>query len=214
MAKLRFQVSMSLDGFIAGPSPSRQDPLGEGGLALHEWVFKLAAWRRPHGQEGGLVNESTPVYERATASIGATVMGRGMFGGGPGPWADDPWNGWWGESPPFHTPVFVLTHHPRPPLRMQGGTTFHFVTDGVESAVRQAKEAAAGMDVALGGGASVAQQCFAAGLIDELLLNVPPLLLHRGTRLFDNLQRSAVELEPLEALATPEVTHLRYRVVK
>jgi dihydrofolate reductase len=214
MARLRFNISMSLDGFIAGPNPSEQDPLGKGGTQLHAWVIKLAAWRKPHGQEGGEVNESTPVVEESLENVGATVMGRNMFGGGEGPWGDDPWNGWWGDDPPFHTPVFVLTHHAREPLAMQGGTSFTFVTDGIESALEQAKQAAAGKDVALGGGANVAQQYLAAGLIDEMQINVVPVLLGGGTRLLDNLAEAEINLEPIRVVATPEVTHLKYRVLK
>jgi dihydrofolate reductase len=209
---LRFQVSMSVDGFIAGPNPSEEHPLGEGGMQLHEWVFKLEAWRKPHGREGGEVNASTAVVEEALDNIGATLMGRNMFGGGPGPWGEDPWDGWWGDDPPFHTPVFVLTHHEREPLAKQGGTTFTFVTDGIESALEQAKEAAGGKDVALGGGASAAQQYLAAGLIDELQLNVVPVLLGAGTRLFEGIPGADVELEPVHVVETPDVTHLKYRV--
>ena len=163
MAKLRFDISISLDGFIAGPNQSEEHPLGEGGMQLHEWAFPLAAWREPHGREGGEVNASTAVVEESLDNVGATMMGRSMFGGGPGPWGDDPWDGWWGDEPPFHTPVFVLTHHEREPLEKQGGTTFTFVTDGIESALEQAKAAAGGKDVALGGGADVAQQYLRAG---------------------------------------------------
>jgi dihydrofolate reductase len=214
MAKLRLDISTSLDGFVAGPNPSEEDPLGEGGMQLHEWAFKLAVWREPHGQEGGEVNESTAVMEESLDNIGASVMGRKMFGGGDGPWGDDPWNGWWGDDPPFHTPVFVLTHHAREPLAMQGGTSFSFVTDGIESALGQAKEAADGKDVALAGGASVAQQYLAAGLVDEMQINVVPVLLGGGTRLLDNLADADVKLEPIRVVATPDVTHLKYRVVK
>jgi dihydrofolate reductase len=212
VAKFRFQISVSADGFIAGPNPSEAEPLGEGGEQLHEWVFKLAAWRKPHGREGGEVNASTPVIEEATENVGATVMGREMFGGGPGPWGEDPWEGWWGEDPPFHTPVFVLTHHAREPLEKQGGTTFTFVTSGIESALEQAKQAAGGKDVSLGGGADVAQQYLAAGLIDELDLNVVPVLLGRGRRLFDNLAGASIALEQVRAIEAPGVTHIKYRV--
>lgn len=212
MAKLRFQVSISLDGFVAGPKPSEEHPLGEGGMQLHQWVLKLAAWRKPHGREGGEVNASTRVIEEALDSIGATVMGRNMFGGGPGPWGEVPWDGWWGDDPPFHHPVFVLTHHAREPLEKEGGTTFTFVTEGIESALEQAKEAAGGKDVALGGGADVAQQYLAAGLINELQLNVVPVLLGSGTRLFDNLAAADVALELVEVVEAPDVTHLKYRV--
>ena len=211
MAKLRFQISISLDGFTAGPNPSEEHPLGEGGERLHEWVVALEAWRRPHGHEGGEVNASTAVMEEALDNVGATVMGRNMFGGGPGPWGEDPWDGWWGDEPPFHTPVFVLTHHEREPLEKLGGTTFTFVTDGIESAFEQAKEAAGGKDVSLGGGAEVAQQYLAAGLLDELQLNLVPVLLGDGTRLFDDAGASGLELELVRVVDAPGVTHLKYR---
>ncbi len=212
MARLRFGISMSVDGFIAGPNPSEEQPLGEGGEQLHEWVITLAAWRKQHGLEGGEVNASSGVLEESLDNIGATVMGRNMFGGGPGPWGEHPWEGWWGDDPPFHTPVFVLTHHEREPLRKQGGTTFTFVTDGIESALEQAKEAAGGKDVSLGGGAAVFQQYLAAGLVDELKLSVVPILLGDGTRLFDNLAGADVKLEPVRVVDAPGVTHLTYRV--
>jgi dihydrofolate reductase len=214
MTKFRFEVSMSVDGFIAGPNPSEEHPLGEGGMQLHEWAFKLAAWRRPHGREGGEVNASSELVEESLENIGATVMGRSMFGGTPGPWGAHPWDGWWGEDPPFHTSVFVLTHHAREPLEKRGGTTFFFVTDGIKSALRQAKDAAGGKDVSLGGGANAAQQYLAAGLIDELQLNVVPILLGDGTRLFENIARVVdVKLEPVRVVEAPGVTHLRYRVL-
>ena len=214
MPKLRFQVSISLDGFSAGPNPSEEHPLGEGGGRLHQWAFRLAAWRRPHGQEGGEVNASSEAVEESLHNIGATVMGRRMFGGGPGPWGEQPWEGWWGVDPPFHTPVFVLTHHQREPLEKQGGTTFHFVTDGIEPALERAFEAAEGKDVAIGGGASVAQRYLAAGLLDQLQITVVPVLLGAGTRLFDDAAGGGVELEPLRMVEGPEAVHLSYRVVK
>ncbi len=212
MSKLRFNITMSLDGFVAGPGQSEENPLGVGGMELHQWLLPLAAFREPHGEEGGDVNASTPVVEAWLENVGATVMGRNMFGGGPGPWGDNPWKGWWGEEPPFHHPVFVLTHHARDPLEMQGGTTFHFVTDGIESALEQAREAADGQDVSLGGGADVAQQYLAAGLIDELEISVVPLLLGDGARLLDNLGGTELELEQVRAIEAPGVTHLKYRV--
>jgi dihydrofolate reductase len=208
---LKFNIAMSLDGFVAGPNPSEQDPLGEGGMQLHEWVFELAAWREPHGREGGVVNESTPIVEGSQANVGAILMGRNMFGGGPGPWGDDPWNGWWGDEPPFHAPVFVLTNHAREPLALQD-TTFHFVTDGISSALAQAKEAAGDKDVALAGGADVAQQYLSAGLIDELRLSVAPVLLGSGTRLFDGGAGAGAALEQVQAVQAPGVMHLIYRV--
>jgi dihydrofolate reductase len=210
VSKLRFEIAISVDGFVAGPNQSEQDPLGEGGMALHEWVFKLDAWREPHGRGSGEVNPSNEIVKEATEGIGAVVMGRNMFGGGPGPW-DDSWRGWWGEDPPFHVPVFVLTHHEREPLVMDGGTSFHFVTDGIEPALARAREAAGGKDVRLGGGAEAARQYLAAGLVDELQLNVVPILLGAGERLFENVG-AELELEQTRVVHTPEVTHIRYRV--
>jgi|1186.fasta_scaffold27933_2 dihydrofolate reductase len=213
MSKLRFNITMSLDGFVAGPNQSVENPLGVGGMALHEWAFPLAAFREAHGEEGGEVNESTPVMEGMSENVGAGIMGRGMFGGGPGPWGDEPWNGWWGDDPPFHHPVFVLTHHAREPLEL-GDTTFHFVTDGIDSALEQAKDVAGDQDVAIGGGASVAQQYLAAGLIDEFEVSVVPLFLGGGARLFDNLGGARIELEQVRTIAAPGVTHLKYRVLR
>jgi dihydrofolate reductase len=213
MTKFRLEAAMSVDGFSAGPHQSIQHPLGIGGGQLHEWGFANVAWRRPHGLEGGEDNASTAVIEESLENIGATLMGRNMFGGGPGPWGEEPWEGWWGEDPPFHGPVFVLTNHEREPLEKQGGTTFFFVTDGIVSAFEQAKQAAGGRDVSLGGGAHVAQQYLAAGLLDEVQLHLVPVLLGDGTRLFTNLAGAGVELEPLRAVAVPGVTHLKYRVV-
>jgi dihydrofolate reductase len=211
MSRLRFQISVSLDGFVAGPNPSEEQPLGEGGEQLHEWVVKLAAWRRPHGREGGEVNASSALFEEALENVGATIMGRNMFGGGPGPWGDDPWDGWWGDDPPFHHPVFVLTHHERERLDKEGGNSFTFVTDGIESALEQARQAAGGKDVSLAGGAGVAQQYLAAGLIDELLLNLVPVLLGGGTRLFENVAPADTRLEQVRVVEAPDVAHLTYR---
>jgi dihydrofolate reductase len=210
MAMLRCQISVSLDGFVAGPNPSEEEPLGEGGEGLHEWVVGLEAWRRSHGREGGEVNASTEVFDDATAGIGATVMGRSMFGGGPGPWGEDPWTGWWGEEPPFHTPVFVLTHHDREPLEMEGGTTFHFVTDGIESALERATAAAGRKDVAIGGGGEAIRQYIAAGLLDEIWVHTVPILLGGGAPLFDETTAGA-EFEQVRAMEAPGVTHVKYR---
>ena len=209
MSKLRFEISISTDGYVAGPNQSERDPLGEGGEQLHDWVIKLAAWRESHGRGGGEVNASSEIVEEAMANVGAVIMGRNMFGGGPGPWSDS-WRGWWGEDPPFHVPTFVLTHHEREPLEMEGGTTFHFVTDGIESALAQAKEAGGGKDVRLGGGAGAAQQYLAADLVDELQLNIVPVLLGAGERLFEDVG-AELELEQTRVVHTPEVTHIRYR---
>lgn len=212
MSELRLSISMSLDGYVAGPEQGAENPLGIGGEQLHEWVVPLRAFREMHGKEGGEVNASTPIVEGLFENIGASVMGRNMFGGGPGPWEADPWRGWWGEDPPFHHPVFVLTHHAREPLEMQGGTTFHFVTDGIESALEQAKEAAAGKAVSLGGGAIAAQQYMAAGLLDEMLISLVPVFLGSGSRLFEDPDGTTSKLAQVEAIEAPGVTHIRYRV--
>jgi dihydrofolate reductase len=210
-SKLRFRISMSLDGFIAGPEQSVKDPLGVGGMRLHEWVFPLRAWREMHGMQGGEVNESSRVVEESMANIGATIMGRNMFGGHPGPWdARKPWNGWWGDNPPFHHPVFVLTHHARAPLELQAGTTFTFVADGIESALEKARRAAGGKDVSLAGGAKAAQQYLRAGLVDEMQINLVPVLLGRGERLFEGLDDDLRGLALVRTVATPKVTHLKF----
>ncbi|WP_242332942.1 MULTISPECIES: dihydrofolate reductase family protein [Anaeromyxobacter] len=211
MSKLRFRISMSLDGFVAGPRQSVENPLGEGGMRLHQWALPLAVWRAPHGLQGGEVNESTPVVEESLVNIGATVMGRNMFGGHPGPWnPESPWNGWWGANPPFHHPVFVLTHHAREPLVLEGGTTFTFVTDGPDSALEQARRAAGGRDVSLAGGASVARQYLAAGLVDEMELHLVPALLGSGERLFDGVGDDLRGLELVRTVAAPGVVHLKF----
>jgi dihydrofolate reductase len=205
------KISMSLDGFVAGPRQSVDNPLGIGGMRLHEWVFPLAVWRAPHGLAGGEVNESSRVVEESLANIGATVMGRNMFGGHPGPWDPrKPWNGWWGANPPFHHPVFVLTHHARDPLQCEGGTIFTFVTDGIETALDRAREAAGGKDVSLAGGASAAQQYLAAGLVDEMEISVVPALLGSGERLFEGVGDNLHGLELVRTVAAPHVTHLKF----
>jgi dihydrofolate reductase len=210
MSTLKLNMTMSLDGYVAGPDQSLEQPLGIGGEQLHAWLVPLKAFRENHGAEGGEVNASTPFAEDILAGAGATIMGRSMFGGGPGPWDGDSWKGWWGDDPPFHHPVFVLTHHPREPLEMAGGTTFHFVTDGIESALEQARAAAGNRGVSLGGGASVAQQYLAAGLLDELVVSVVPILLAGGARLFDNLGDTTPKLDQVEAVGGPGVAHVRY----
>jgi dihydrofolate reductase len=211
VSKLRFKISMSLDGFVAGPSQSVDNPLGIGGTRLHEWAFALAIFRDEHGMGGGEVNESTRVIEESRANIGATVMGRNMFGGHPGNWDPKrPWNGWWGTNPPFHHPVFVLTHHERKPLELEGGTTFTFVTDGIESALERARTAAGGKDVSLAGGAKAAQQYLAAGLVDEMDISLVPTLLGSGERLFDGIGDDLHGLELVRTIAAPQVTHLKF----
>jgi dihydrofolate reductase len=215
MSKVRCQISISLDGCVAGPNQSEENPLGEGGDRLHDWIVQLAAWRQAHGQQGGEVNASTPIFEESRENVGAGVMGRNMFGPiGGGPWGDEQWTGWWGDNPPYHYPVFVVTHYPRDPVEMEGGTTFHFVTDGIEAALEQARKAAGGKDVVLWGGGQIIQQCLAAGLLDELELHVVPVLLGDGARIFDNLRDVGVQLEQVRAVEAPGVTHLKYRVVR
>jgi dihydrofolate reductase len=210
MSKLRFRISMSLDGFVAGPDQSLANPIGVGGMRLHQWVFPLKAWRAMHGLEGGEANESNRVVEESLANIGATIMGRNMFGGQPGPWdSEKPWNGWWGDNPPFHHPVFVLTHHPREPLELEGGTTFTFVTEGVETALAKARRAALGKDISLAGGAAAARQYLGAGVVDEMEINLVPVLLGSGERLFQGIDELH-GLELVRTVAAPNVTHLKF----
>jgi dihydrofolate reductase len=204
-------MMLSLDGYTAGPEQSAENPFGIGGMQLNEWLFPLRAFHEMQGTEGGEVNASNAIVEGWFENIGATVMGRNMFGGGPGPWGTEPWTGFWGDNPPYHHPVFVLTHHVREPLEMEGGTTFYFVTDGIESALEQAREGAGGQDVSLGGGASTVQEYLAAGLVNELLLSLVPVFLGSGTRLFDNLGTNVARPQQIEVVEAPGVTHLRYR---
>ena len=211
MSRLRFRISMSLDGFVAGPDQSVQNPLGIGGEQLHEWAFSAHAWLTAHGKEGGEDNESSRVIEEQMANIGATIMGRNMFGGHPGPWKpDQPWTGWWGKNPPFHHPVFVLTHHPRERLVLEGGNSFTFVTDGIESALAQARRVAGDKDISLAGGARAGQQYLAAGLVDEMELSIVPVLLGAGERLFDGVGNDLHGMELVRTVAAPRVTHLKF----
>jgi dihydrofolate reductase len=213
MPGLILDISMSLDGFIAGPDADLEEPLGRGGEGLHEWIFGVKSWRESHGKSGGETGPDDEVVEEWQSRAGATIMGRRMFSGGQGPWDDDPKaSGWWGEEPPFHHPVFVLTHHPREPLPMRGGTTYTFVSEGIEAALEQARTAAGEKDVGLAGGADVAQQYLAAGLLDEVQIHLVPVLLGGGVRLLDHLDPGRVKLEPTRVLESPAVTHLRYRV--
>jgi dihydrofolate reductase len=215
MTRLTLDISMSLDGFIAGPNQTIAQPLGEGGDRLHEWVVALESFRERHGLPGGETTADSEVVDETLRNSGATVMGRRMFSGGHGGWADDPnADGWWGDDPPFHHPVFVLTHHPRESVTKQGGTTYTFVTDGIESALEQARAAAGGKDVAVGGGANVVQQYLEAGLLDELQIHLVPVLMGGGVRLFDDLGTEPVELDRTRVIETPAVTHLTYQVVK
>jgi dihydrofolate reductase len=215
MTRLICDISMSLDGFVAGPNQTLDDPLGEGGMRLHEWVFGLASFRERHGGEGGETGADDDLVAEGLRGTGAVVMGRKMFSGGAGPWADDPnADGWWGDNPPFRVPVFVLTQHPRETVTKDGGTSFTFVTDGIEAALEQARAAAGDKDVSLAGGASVVQQYLKAGLLDELQVHVAPVLLGGGVSLFGSLGAGPAELEATRVIDSPSVTHLRYRVAK
>lgn len=202
--KVAFDISMSLDGFIAGPNDGPELPLGAGGERLHQWLYELASWREPHGLTGGKTDRDAEILDEAFKNTGASIVGRRMFDNAGG----------WGENPPFRTPVFVLTHQAREPLVKGGGTTFTFVTDGIESALAQARAAAGDRDVCVMGGAGIAQQYLAAGLIDELHLHLAPVLLGAGTRLFEPLGAERIELECTRVIAAPGATHLRFRVVK
>jgi dihydrofolate reductase len=214
VSKLRVHMMMSLDGYVAGPNPTLHQPFGEGTEHFLDWLFKLKTFSEMLGTEGGETGPCDDVMRETSSNVGATIMGRNMFGGGPGPWPENAWNGWWGDNPPYHTPVFVLTHYPRATLSMQGGTEFIFVTDGIESALRQATQAAGGKDVRVGGGGEVANRYLAAGLVDELELHIVPMILGRGVRLFTDLGSPPPQLQLLRTVATPEVTHLKYHVVK
>jgi dihydrofolate reductase len=215
MSKFRCHISISVDGYVAGPNQSAENPLGEGGERLHDWSVPLAAWREAHERRGGEVNESSRIVEELAQNVGAAIMGRNMFGPpSGGDWGDGEWRGWWGDAPPYHYDVFVVTHHPREPVEMEGGTTFYFVTEGIERALERAKDSAGDQDVLLWGGADVVNQYLTAGLLDELEIHIAPVLLGGGARLFDGLADSEVELEQVRALEAPGVTHIKYRVVR
>ena len=213
MARLVLDISMSLDGFVAGPNQTLEEPLGEGGERLHEWAFRLASWRAPHGMSGGETGPDDDLVREGLERTGAVIMGRRMFSGGKGSWENDPnSDAWWGENPPFHVPVFVLTHHEREPVEKEGGTTFTFVTGGIESALEQARAAAGDKDVALAGGADVAQQYLRAGLLDELRIHLAPVLLGSGVSLFGELGGERPRLKLTHVLEAPYATHLTYQV--
>lgn len=212
MSKFKLDITMSLDGFITGPEPRLDQALGRNGEALHEWAFATRSWRESHGKEGGEHGPDSKVMAEALKASGATIMGRRMFSLGEGPWEQDPKaDAWWGDTPPFHHPVFIVTHHDREPVEKRGGTTFTFVTDGIEAALDQARDAAGDKHVALAGGADIAQQYLKAGLLDEIQIHVVPLLLGEGIRLFEGLE--GVELEQVRVIESPLVTHLKYRVL-
>lgn len=209
MSRVRVAAfSISLDGYAAGPAQSLDDPMGIGGMDLHRWVLATRSWRADHGQEGGITGPDDDMAVRAMAGLGAWILGRNMFGPVRGEWPDDDWRGWWGEEPPYHCPVFVLTHHPRPPLEMAGGTTFHFVTDGIHAAMERARDAAGDADIRIGGGASTVRQYLEAGLIDEMHLVVSPVLLGRGEHLLDGLSLPDLGWRVTHHMPTDAATHV------
>jgi dihydrofolate reductase len=211
MPKLRvLNFSISVDGYVAGPNQNIDNPLGVGGPRLHEWVFATHYGRQMLGMEGGGDGLDDDFLARGDVGVGATIMGRNMFGPIRGGWGTDQWTGWWGDNPPYHHPVFVLTHHAHPPITMQGGTTFHFVEDGIEAALTRAFDAAGGKDVRLGGGAATVQQYLRAGLIDEMHLAIVPILLGSGERLFDHLDNGPEGYECAEFITSPAVGHVRF----
>jgi dihydrofolate reductase len=211
MPKLRVHnLSMSLDGYAAGPDQDVDNPLGVGGMRLHDWVFTTRYGREMTGGEGGAEGVDNDLLAQGDVGIGATIMGRNMFGPIRGAWGDADWTGWWGDSPPYHHEVFVLTHHPRPSIPMQGGTTFHFVDDNIEVALQRAFDAAEGQDVRLGGGVATIQQYMRAGLLDEMHVAVVPVLLGSGERLFDNLDGSDQNYECVELVGSSGVAHARF----
>jgi dihydrofolate reductase len=210
MSQVIVDISVSADGYVAGPNQSKDEPLGEGGEQLHEWALATRAWNEGHGREGGETGPDDELLRERQARFGAEIMGRNKFGGGPGPW-DESWQGWWGDDPPFGFPVFVVTHHERKPLTLSD-TTFNFVTDGIESALDQARAAAGDRDVLIGGGAQLCNQYIAAGLVDELLLHIAPVMLGGGARLLADT--GTAKLEPVQVIGSPRVTHVRYRFTR
>ncbi len=209
MSKLRVNCfAISLDGYGAGPDQALENPMGVGGMALHEWVFPTRTFQKMVGNEGGATGIDDDFAARGFQNIGAWILGRHMFAPSRGPWLDDGWKGWWGDTPPYHTPVFILTHHARASIKMEGGTTFHFVTDGIETALRQAVDAANGQDVRVGGGAATIRQYLQAGLIDEMHLAVSPALLGSGEHLFNGIDVLKLGYQTAEHVSTPKATHV------
>jgi len=212
MTKLRVECfSMSIDGFGAGPNQSLEAPLGVGGMSLHEWVFPTKTFQAMHGKEGGTTGIDNDFAARGFRNIGAWILGRNMFGPIRGPWPDRNWKGWWGDNPPYHTSVFVLTHYPREPLSMDGGTTFYFVTDGIFSALERAKEAANGLDIRIGGGVDTVRQYLRAGLIDEMHIAMAPIFLGSGESLFSGIDMRALGYQCAEHTSTPSATHMIFK---
>jgi dihydrofolate reductase len=209
MTKLRVHCfAISIEGFGAGPNQNLENPLGVGGVALHEWAFATRTFQKMFGSDAGTTGVDDDFAARGFSNIGAWIMGRNMFGPIRGAWPDDEWKGWWGEDPPYHVPVFVLSHHPRPSIAMAGGTTFHFVTDGIESALKRARESAKGQDVRVGGGVATIRQYLRAGLIDEMHLAIAPTLLGSGEHLFAGLDMVALGYRCSEHISTANATHV------
>jgi dihydrofolate reductase len=200
--------SVSLDGYGAGPNQSLEHPLGENGMELHQWFFETLSWRKMHGQEGGRGGVDEEFAARAAHGVGAWILGRNMFGPVRGPWPDASWRGWWGDTPPYHVPVFVLTHYPRPSLPMEGGTTFHFVTEGIHAALERARESAGGKDVRVGGGVATIRQFMSERLIDELHLAISPVLLGRGESLFERMDWRALGYRCVETVSGEKASHV------
>lgn len=209
MTRVRVEnFSISIDGYGAGPDQSADNPLGVGGEALHDWIVSTRSWLQMHGREGGATGIDDDFAARGARNAGAWILGRNMFGPIRGAWPDMEWKGWWGDNPPYHVPVFVLTHHARPPIQMKGNTTFHFVTGGIHEALDRAREAADGMDVRIGGGANTIQQYLRAGLIDELHVAIAPVLLGKGERLFEGVDLRALGYECAQFVASEKATHV------
>ena len=200
--------TISLDGYGAGPNQSKETPLGEGGEELHEWLVGTRFFKQMGGHDGGVTGIDNDFAEQGMANAGAFILGRNMFGPIRGPWPDESWRGWWGKNPPYHTPTFVLTHHPRPPQEMEGGTVFHFVTDGIEAALDQARAVAQGKDVRIGGGAATIRQYLRARLLDEVRLAIPPILLGQGESLFEGIDLPALGYRVKEHVSTEAAMHL------
>ncbi|MGO9037909.1 MAG: dihydrofolate reductase family protein [Steroidobacteraceae bacterium] len=209
MSRVRVHCfAVSIDGYGAGPRQDLANPIGTGGMALHEWMFATRTFKRMHGSEGGSTGIDDAFAARGFTNIGAWILGRNMFGPIRGPWLDGGWNGWWGANPPYHTPVFVLTHHPRPSVSMDGGTVFHFVTDGIHGALTRAREAADGRDIRIGGGVATIRQYLCEGLIDELHLAIAPVLLGSGEHLLGGIDLPKHGYQLSEHVATDSATHL------
>jgi dihydrofolate reductase len=213
MTKLRVECfSMSIDGFGAGPNQSLEAPMGAGGMSLHEWVFPTKTFQAMQGKEGGTTGIDDDFAARGFSNIGAWILGRNMFGPIRGPWPDNHWKGWWGDNPPYHTSVFVLTHHPREPLSMEGGTTFYFVTDGIFSALERAKEAANGRDIRIGGGVETVRQYLRGGLIDEMHIAMAPIFLGAGENLFSGIDMCSLGYQCVEHASSPKATHMVFKI--